>query len=158
MVKNEKNLQLLSKQKVNHRCLVFITPRSKKSNMEEVKKFWVSNLKSMKVRKICASDCLKSNTFQKYLWVCTILLTWSPKQLQVSDGYLYSPKCTLHEVASDMWIHQFSWYKKLGFRSMHVSLHSIFCGDKATDWLNFKCCLLKVFICFAIWAKRALEK
>ena len=134
-------------------CVYNSKKRSKKSNMEELKKIWVSNLKSMNVRKICASDCLKSNTFQKYLWVCTILLTWSPKQLQVSDGYLYSPKCT-----SDMWIHQFSWYKKLGFRSMHVSLHSIFCGDKATDWLNFKCCLLKVFICFAIWAKRALEK
>lgn len=134
-------------------CVYNSKVRSKKSNMEELKKIWVSNLKSMNVRKICASDCLKSNTFQKYLWVCTILLTWSPKQLQVSDGYLYSPKCT-----SDMWIHQFSWYKKLGFRSMHVSLHSIFCGDKATDWLNFKCCLLKVFICFAIWAKRALEK
>ena len=27
MVKNEKYLQVLSKQKVNHRCLVFITPR-----------------------------------------------------------------------------------------------------------------------------------
>ena len=134
-------------------CVYNSKVRSKKSNMEELKKIWVSNLKSMNVRKICASDCLKSNTFQKYLWVCTILLTWSPKQLQVSDGYLYSPKCT-----SDMWIHQFSWYKKLGFRSMHVSLHSIFCGDKATDWLNLKCCLLKVFICFAIWAKRALEK
>lgn len=134
-------------------CVYNSKVRSKKSNMEELKKIWVSNLKSMNVRKICASDCLKSNTFQKYLWNCTILLTWSPKQLQVSDGYLYSPKCT-----SDMWIHQFSWYKKLGFRSMHVSLHSIFCGDKATDWLNFKCCLLKVFICFAIWAKRALEK